>query len=295
LIREIRVLLETIVRVIISFVLCVSWASAQLTDAEKKATTAFIATLRDDATGGYRVDAKAAPSLRATAGAVRALAALGSPLTNASKATTAKYVQSHYSNGGFAESGTKPDVTMTSVGLLAAGALGLPLDDKFEEYLHTNAKSFEEVRIGAAGLEAMGRKPKWLEEWVRIADGELNTDGTAGRGDGRARQTASVAAMKLRLGYPVANKAKVVAAIVDGQRPDGGWGKAGAAASDLETTYRVMRALHLLKEKPKDEKSLNQFLNSCRSRDGGYGIEKGQPSTMSGVYYGTAIAKWMEK
>ena len=76
--------------------------------------------------------------------------------------------------------------------------------------------------------------------------------------------------------------------LLDGQRDDGGWGKKGEKASDIETTYRVMRAFMLLKEKPKDVKKLRAFIESHRNKDGGYATKPGDKSTMSGAYYATS-------
>ena len=80
-----------------------------------------------------------------------------------------------------------------------------------------------------------------------------------------------------------------------GQRDDGGWGKKGEKSSDIESTYRVMRALMLLKEKPKDVKKLREFIASHRNKDGGYATKPGEKSTMSGVYYNTIITKWLDE
>jgi hypothetical protein len=272
-------------------------AHGQLTDAEKKATLAYVATLYDSNNGAYKVDAKAKPSLRATSGAVRTYAYLSEKAPNAGK--NSEFLLSCYdaANGGFHEPGSQPDVAITSIALLAVGDLGLAEEKypKAVDYLKANAKTFEDVRIGAAALEALKKKPDWLDAWIKIANAQLNNDGTAGKGDGQARDTASVAAMKLRLGYPLANKAKVSEVIRDAQAADGGWTKAGAKSSDLETTYRVMRALMLLKEKPADVGRLNAFLAKCRNPDGGYSVEPRNASTMSGAYYAAAISKWMEK
>jgi hypothetical protein len=280
----------TFVRIAILLVVCSTTAHAQLTTADKQATLTYIDTLHDKSTGGYRVDTKTESSLRATAGAVRAIKYLGGDPSI--KAEALKFMESHRDTvtGAFSEKTGKPDCVITSVALLGIGAFKEHGSfDKSIDYLRANAKSFEEVRIGAAGLEATNTKPKWLDDWIAIANQQLNNDGTAGKGDGRARETASVAAMKLRLGYPLANKAKVIEVIVSGQRSDGGWGKADATASDLETTYRVMRALMLLKEKPKDAKSVHAWLAKHRNADGGYGLEPGKPSSMNAVYYVAAI------
>ncbi len=266
------------------------------TAAEKQATLAYLAAMQDDATGAFRGDAKASPGLRATSAGVRATKYLGGKLAHGPKVEA--FVLSCYDKaaGGFAEPGESPNVLVTCIGVMAAAELGID-EAKFPkavEYLHANAKQFEQVRIGAAALESLKKKPDWLDEWVKVADSQLNNDGTAGKGDGLPRDTASVVAMKLRLGYPVANKAKVIDAIKAGQRADGGWGKAGATASDGETTYRVMRALMLAKEKPRDAAKLRAFLAKCRNADGGYGTAPGEPSSVSGVYYAAVVYMWLK-
>src|SRR5207247_1379516 len=81
--------------------------------------------------------------------------------------------------------------------------------------------------------------------------------------------------------------------LVAGQRTDGGWGKKGATASDPETNYRVMRALYLLKEKPADPAKLRGLLAKYRNADGGYGVEPGKSSNISGTYYAITILHWL--
>ena len=44
-------------------------------------------------------------------------------------------------------------------------------------------------------------------------------------------------------------KAAIVAALRAGQGPDGGWSE-GDGPSDLGTSYRIMRAFFMMKEKP---------------------------------------------
>ena len=103
--------------------------------------------------------------------------------------------------------------------------------------------------------------------------------------------------MILRSGGKLDNdqRTAVVKALQAGQRPDGGFGKAEAKDSDPETTYRVMRAFYLLKEKPKDVAQLKAFMAKSRNADGGYGTGPGQPSTVSGTYYAAVIGSWLDK
>ena len=82
--------------------------------------------------------------------------------------------------GGFADTpGGKPDVASTSIGVMAAAELGIPHEKyaKAMDYLKENAKTFEEVRIGAAAVEAWGVKdcPFDLKEWQAVAVKEVGT------------------------------------------------------------------------------------------------------------------------
>ena len=245
-------------------------------------------------------DAKPQPSLRATNGAVRALKYLGFPLLKKERERHAAFVLKCYDpkTGGFAEPGGKPDVTITSIGVMAAAELGIPHEKyaKAMDYLKDNAKTFEEVRIGAAAVEAWGVKdcPFKLDEWVKIADRHGKNIGGDDPADGGAREIGSIAAMWLRLGIALPPGGKVLDLMKPGQRDDGGWGKKDAKASDIETTYRVMRAFMLLKEKPKDAKKLREFIESHRNKDGGYATKPGGKSSMSGVYYCVIVSKWLD-
>lgn len=262
---------------------------------EKTAALKYLASLQQES-GSFKSDAKGGPSLRATSAAIRATKYLGGELANPNQVKA--FVMSCYDppSGGFAEAGERPNVTVTCIGIMAAVELGIP-DSKFPmalDFLEAEAKTFDDVRIGAAALESLKSKPKWIENWNAIANKQLNNDGTAGKGASLARDTASVVAMKLRLKLPVANQDKVIAMIRTTQDADGGWKKDGEKTSDLETTYRVMRAMMLAKERPKNTFNLGEFLKSCRNADGGVGVAPGQPSSASGTYYWAIISKWME-
>jgi hypothetical protein len=186
---------------------------------------------------------------------------------------------------------------MTSVGVMAAMELGVPKDKfaKAMDYLQENAKTFEEVRIAAAAVEAWGVKdcPFELNGWLKIGL-DFHASLVGGEvGNGYSRDFGSYLAMLLRLdaSVKVENGGLLLTA---GQRKDGGWNKKGAKSSDIESTYRVMRALMLLKEKPKDVKKLREFIAAHRNKDGGCATTPGEPSNMSGVYYCTIITKWLD-
>lgn len=277
---------------------------AETVDA-KKQTIAFLESLQQP-DGGFiaappEVKSGTAPksSLRATSAAVRAIKYLGGEVPNADKAL--QFVKACYSpeTGAFADTPKgKTDVTVTAVGMMAAAELqkepGLDLSVVF---LAKNAKTFEERRLAVAGMEAAKKFDPAIKEWFVEIEKTRNTDGTYGKGEGQARESGGVAAMVLRSGgmFSVDHRKAIVAALQAGQRSDGGFGKEESKTSDGETTYRVMRAFHLLGEKPKDVKKLSSFLASCRNKDGGYGPAPGQPSNVGGTYYVAAIGKWLAK
>lgn len=272
----------------------------------KLATVKWVYGL-EDPNGGFYVaprnpatDVAVKPSLRATSAAVRAITYSGAEVPNKDK--HAAFVLKCYDpgTGGFAEPGGKPDVAITSVGVMAAAELGIPYDKipKAMEFLKANAKTFEDVRIGAAAVEAWGVKdcPFNLADWHEVAVKDVNPKLPAPN-NGGARFIGSYTAFMLRLGLQKGNDSKpaALAAVLDrGQLPDGGWNKEGEKASDVETTYRVMRAYMLLKEKPKDAAAVRKFLASHRNADGGYGTTPGGPSNVGGTYYAVAISKWLD-
>lgn len=273
--------------------------------AENAASLRYLLALRQ-ADGGFvsqKPDPKGqkAPqsSLRATSLAVRAIKYLGGELPN--KEQTVKFVESCYdaASGGFAEApGGKPDMPMTIAGMMAANELMPKFNfDPSIKYLVTNAKTFEERRLAVAGMESAKKFDPIIAEWFKEIAKTKNPDGTYGKTDGQARETGSVAAMILRSGgkIPDDHLKAVHEALFKGQRSDGGFGKAGDATSDLETTYRVMRSMHLLGIQPKEPKAIRNFLSMCANKDGGYAIQPGQPSNAASTYFAASIMHWLKK
>src|SRR5262249_7388271 len=132
--------------------------------------------------------------------------------------------------GGFADRPNgKPDVIVTSVGLMALVELGVPTA-KYEKraiaFMDENAKELEQVRMVAAGLEAVGKKSSDKSEtWARRLLGLRNRDGTFGEGKGLARDTGSYVACLLRLGGQVKDADAVAEKLDKAQRDDGAFGK----------------------------------------------------------------------
>lgn len=274
----------------------------------KLAAIRYVQALQDKDTGAFKATAEAkGPSLRATSAAIRTLSyhyrkPVKEAVPNAAK--TVAFVMSCFDpkTGGFADApGGKPDIAITGIGVLAALELEIPRDKfaKAMDYLKDNAKTFEDVRIGAAVVEVWGVKncPFELDFWLKIAKAHGAMSITIDPKDGGAREVGSYAAMMLRLDVqPGGDRERMLIAerLRDGQRDDGGWGKKDEKVSDLETTYRVMRAFYLLKEKPKNAAKLSEFIGKCRNKDGGYGVKPGEPSSASGVYLVAAIGKWLD-
>ncbi|HEY3789627.1 MAG TPA: hypothetical protein VGL71_12275, partial [Urbifossiella sp.] len=136
-----------------------------------------------------------------------------------------------------------------------------------------------------------------LKPWLAIADKQLGSSGTAGQDAAIPRETASAIALKLRLGIPereLVNAHKLDDVLQAGQWEDGGYGRGGARGSDLESTYRVMRAFMLMKERPKNRTGMRAFIAKCRNADGGYGVQPGEASSAGGVYFAAIITKWLD-
>jgi prenyltransferase beta subunit len=240
-----------------------------------------------------------APTLQATSAGIRALHLLGAKAKNPDAAK--KYVASCFNAeaGGFsAMPGNQPEVATTAIGLMAVKALDMPMDTyapAAEKFLSANAKSFEDIRIAVAGLEASGLKSSKAKDWAADIIKLRNPDGVFGKDFGQARDTAGAIVALLRLGEPVEHRNLILKTLRDGQRPNGGFGKGDDEnGADLETSYRVMRAFHMLKEKPARVEALRTYVAKCRNEDGGYSLVPGETSTVGATYYATIIKKWLE-
>lgn len=284
-------------------VFCLAPAAAEKS-APRQATLAYLKSLQTP-DGGFLParplpggDANPVkPGLRATSGAVRALKYFGGEPKD--RAAAGRFVASCFDKaaGGFADQpGGKPDVTSTAVGLMAVVELKLPVETyraAAVKYLGDNVKTFEDIRIAVAGLEAVHVQPSQRDAWLEQIAKLRQPDGAYGKGDGAARATGSAVVAVLRLEGTVEHKDVVLKTLKAGQRPDGGFGKEGVAGSDLETSYRIMRAFHMLKEKPADVPAFRAFVTKCRNADGGYGVAPGQPSGAGGSYFAAIILHWL--
>lgn len=264
-----------------------------------QAAIAYLQKLQAD-DGGFRADARARQSdLPATTAAFRALKYFGAAPRD--RAGCLAFVQKCFDKdkGGFAERpGGQAVYRSTAVGIMAVVDMKIPVKpyaDAVVKYLDENSKTFEEIRLTAASFEALGQRPPRAEAWLAEIVQRRNGDGTYGKSDDMARATGSAVCAVMRLGGQIEHPDNVLRALNAGQRADGGFGKAGAAGSDLETCYRVARAFHMLKTKPQGAERLRAFIARCRNDDGGYGVAPGQPSNVSGCYFAAIILHWLDE
>ena len=159
----------------------------------------------------------------------------------------------------------------------------------------THSKTFEEIRLTAASFEALGKRPPRADAWLAEIAKMRNADGTYGKGGSMAHDTGGAVCAVLRLGGKVEHPDNVLRALNAGQRGDGGFGKAEGERSDLDSCYRISRAFHMMKPKPKGADRLREFIARCRNEDGGYGVAPGQPSNVGGCYYAGIILKWLDE
>jgi len=266
------------------------------TPAEMAETARFTAN-HQNSDGGFAPKVGGTSTLGATSSGIRILGFVAGSVRDVPGAI--RYVKScsDDASGGFAPApGGKPDIGNTASGLMALVALRVdtkPYAEKAVAYLGKEAKSYEEVRISIAALEAIKTPspdfPRWTTE---VINANRNADGTYGTGAGQARATGGSAAALLRMGLTIEpeQKAAILAVLRAGQKPDGAWGE-GEGASDLGSSYRIMRAFFMMKEKP-DLPRLRAYLAKHRQSDGGYAPTPGGTPDIGATYYAMIMTHW---
>jgi predicted esterase len=273
------------------------------------AQTASYAAAHQNKDGGFAATSGQLSSLGATNSGLRVLKHVGGSVPDILGCI--KYVKScrDAESGGFAPMpGGKPDVVTTAIGLMAASELKIANQEMTKaasDYFSKNAKSFEEVRMAIAGLEAVLPKPfitggKNVDlpspdflRWNEMLQGMRKPDGTWGEGPDQAYATGGAGAAVLRMGLKLDKRDAVVAALKSGQRPEGGWSK-DAGPPDLGATYRIMRALFMLHERPDIERLL-AFIARCRQSDGSYASKPGDVGSLAGTYTATIVIYWVRQ
>jgi dienelactone hydrolase/prenyltransferase beta subunit len=266
-----------------------AWSQTPEDDA---ATAAFVLRGRN-ADGGFGPTPGAASTLGATNNALKVLKYTGGALEDVHGVLAFVRKCRDAASGGFAQTpGGKPDVATTAVGLMALAELHAK-DDVTQAaigYFHENAKTFEDVRIAVAGLEAAAAPSPDFPAWIELVKKDRNADGTWGTGAGQARATGGAAVALLRMGAELDHKDAILKALRDGQSAEGGWGD-GQKPADLPSSYRIMRAFFMLKEAPDLDRLLG-FLAKHRNEDGGYGPTPDAPSDASATYYAMIMIHW---
>jgi prenyltransferase beta subunit len=229
------------------------------------AQTAAYAAAQQNADGDFAASPGQPSTLGATNTGLRVLDYVGGSLLD--EPGCIRFVNSCKVPGsGFAQRpGGKPDVVTTAVGLMAAAELkiaGKAMIDDAVAYFGANARAFEEVRMSIAGLEAVGARSPDFARWAEQLESLRTPDGSFGQHPGKA-----------------------------GRRPDGAWSK-DDGPSDLSSSYRVMRALYMLKEKP-DVERLTGYIARCRHADGSYSSTPEGPGNLGATYFATIILRWL--
>jgi poly(3-hydroxybutyrate) depolymerase/prenyltransferase beta subunit len=257
------------------------------------AQTATFAAAHQNPDGGFAPEPGAPSSLGSTNSGLRVLKHVGGSVPDI--LACIRYVKScRDSGGGFSQvPGGKPDVVTTAIGLMAASELKIADQATIQEaigYLGKNAKSFEEVRMAIAGLEAVGGKSPDFARWKQQIEAMRNPDGTFGAGPGQAYATGGAAAAILRMGIDLDKRDAVANALKSSQRTDGAWSK-DSGNSDLGSTYRIMRALYMMHEKPDLDRLLG-FIGRCRQSDGSYAAAPGGTGDLAATYTATIVIRW---
>jgi len=272
---------------------CVPLARAQST-ADLAQTAAYAASLQNK-DGGFGAAPGQPSSLASTGSALRILHYVGGSVPDVLGAV--KYIKACQVDGGFAGTpGGKRDPAMTSTGLLAAVELKLVDPATIEAAIadfHEHARELEPQRMAIAALYAVNAKspdfPKWNETFEKLRQ----PDGGFGDGPDAAFKAGTYASTVLRTGTKIDNPGAVIAAIKAGQQADGAWSKDGGP-SDLTSSYRIMRALYMLNERP-DVDRLVGFIARCRNSDGSYSTAPGARDDRGGTYYATIITYWLRR
>jgi len=257
------------------------------------AQTAAFTAAHQNPDGGFAPRPGGPSSLGSTNSGLRVLKHVGGSVPDI--LACIRYVKScRDQGGGFAPApGGKPEVITTAIGLMAASELKIADQTMIQDaisYLGKNAKSFEEVRMAIAGLEAVGAKSPDFGRWNEQIQAMRNPDGTFGSGPGQPFATGGAAAAILRMGLDLDKRDAVANALKSGQRPDGAWSK-DAGNSDLGSTYRIMRALYMMHEKPDLDRLLG-YVARCRQSDGSYASAPGGTGDLAATYTATIVIRW---
>ncbi len=266
-------------------------------------TAQYLASLRV-ATGGYATQLGSSPTLAATFQARKALKVLGVKAVQPELDTAfvRKCVEPG-TNYFVTRPGEKSTVMTSAGGIMTAVAVGLGDVADFKPVLEANsrrlqleAKSYEEIRLSAAAFEALGEEPRVRREWIHQLRKTQGNDGGYGPENSRLRDTGGVIAAFLRLGETIPDREKQVYLeyFLESQKHGGGFGMTVDSPSDMDSTYKVGRAIWLMRESPNVQK-LTAFLKKCHTANGGFADRPGDEPTLSDTYKAVLVSSWLKE
>lgn len=268
--------------------------------AEYARTAAAVRALQNE-DGGFAAEKGGPSTVGNTNSAIRVLKHVGSEVPNVLKAidfVRSCFVPGPNGTGSFAQTpGGKPDLNTTCIALLAWGDLQMEPGTELPaalKYLVQNAESYEQVRLSIAAFEAVKQKDDAaFEKWTKQYEAMAKPDGTFGDGPNAAFMTGGTIAAFLRMGRPVHEARRILTTelIRKAQKPDGGWSSKGAERGDFGGSYRVMRAMFMMKQKP-DLARLRQFIAARRTETGLYAPEPGAKGDLGTTYTATILLWW---
>jgi energy-coupling factor transport system substrate-specific component len=178
-------------------------------------------------------------------------------------ATPQQFLAAHQlADGGFAESGGKSDVTLTSWALLALRAANAPADDRYVHAHETDLRTPTEIALGV-----MAEAHPSAALLARL-DGIPDT------------KAINVAAWKV-LALASAGKPAPQAAItflLRTQARSGGWSWTPGLAPDSNDTAAVIEALRAARVGGRPIRRGLAYLRRLENRDGGFALTRGRGS-----------------
>ncbi len=147
--------------------------------------------------------------------------------------------------------------------------------------------------MAVAGLESIKATSPDVPRWAaQVSEGNATPTGPSARARRIARRPGRGGRALLRMGIRAEpeQKAAILAALRAGQKPDGGWSE-GDGPSDLNSSYRIMRAFFMMKEKP-DLGRLRGYLARHRQTDGGYASTLRGRASPGGTYSCSIMNYW---
>ncbi|MBI1324351.1 DUF1080 domain-containing protein [bacterium] len=268
--------------------------------AEYAKTAAAVRMLQNE-DGGFAAEKGGPSNIGSTNAAIRSIKHVGGSIPDVIKATKfvrACFVPDGKGGGAFASApGGKPDMRSTFMAMLAWGDLKMENGTEVTaalKFLAETAKEYEEVRLSIAAYEAVGLKDEAVfDKWVSQYEAMANAEGLFGSSQNGPMMTGGTVAAFLRMGRPVSpeRRAKATELLLKAQNPDGGWSPTVGGKSDLGASYRIMRALFMMKAKP-DFAKLREFIAERRTESGLYAPASGQPGDLSSTYTATILLWW---